>query len=71
LYAKAFDSVGKLQQLEAFASFRGADFYGLVRNTEQVVLEKKPQEVPHQYAFGAEHITPLNAGQTLEWTFLG
>ena len=71
LYAKAFDSVGKLQQLEAFASFRGPDFYGLARNTEQVVLEKKPQEVPHQYAFGSEHITPLNAGQILEWTFLG
>ena len=31
MYAEAFDSVGKLAQLEAFASFNGADFYGLPR----------------------------------------
>jgi uncharacterized LabA/DUF88 family protein len=33
LYAEAFDSVGALDKLEGFASFHGADFYGLPRNT--------------------------------------
>ncbi|MGB1801359.1 MAG: dihydroorotase, partial [Gammaproteobacteria bacterium] len=32
LYAEAFEAVGALDKLEAFASFFGADFYGLPRN---------------------------------------
>jgi dihydroorotase len=70
-YAQAFDSVGKLQQLEAFASFRGPDFYGLPRNTKQITLEKTSQIIPSNYQFGEEEIVPLNAGKSLDWTFLG
>jgi dihydroorotase len=33
LYAEAFEAAGALDKLEAFASFHGADFYGLPRNT--------------------------------------
>ncbi len=33
LYAEAFESAGALDRLEAFASFYGADFYGLARAT--------------------------------------
>src|SRR5208283_3248803 len=32
LYAEAFETAGALDKLEAFASFHGADFYGLPRN---------------------------------------
>ncbi|MHB8759269.1 MAG: dihydroorotase, partial [Thiobacillus sp.] len=32
LYAEAFEDAGALDRLEAFASFHGADFYGLPRN---------------------------------------
>ena len=32
LYAEAFEAAGALDRLEAFASFHGADFYGLPRN---------------------------------------
>ena len=32
LYAEAFDAAGALDRLEGFASFHGADFYGLPRN---------------------------------------
>lgn len=70
-YAQAFDSVGKLQQLEAFASFRGPDFYGLPRNTKKITLEKTSQTIPTNYQFGEEEIVPLNAGKSLDWTFLG
>ena len=41
LYAEAFETVGALDKLEAFASFYGADFYGLPRNTEKITLVKK------------------------------
>ncbi len=38
LYAEAFESVGKLDKLEGFASDFGADFYGLPRNTGRIRL---------------------------------
>ncbi|MCB1822880.1 MAG: dihydroorotase, partial [Candidatus Competibacteraceae bacterium] len=36
LYAEAFEAAGALDKLEAFASFHGADFYGLPRNTATI-----------------------------------
>ena len=40
LYAEAFDKAGALDKLEGFASFHGADFYGLPRSKETVTLER-------------------------------
>lgn len=42
LYAEAFDQAGALDKLEGFASFFGADFYGLPRSAETVTLRGKP-----------------------------
>ena len=68
LYAEAFDLVGALNRLEAFASFNGPDFYRMPRNTGKVVLEKMPWTVPAalNYAEGDELI-PLRAGETMLW----
>jgi dihydroorotase len=71
LYAQAFDSVGKLQQLESFASFNGPDFYGLPRNQDVITIEKVSQKIPSSYPMGKDMLVPLNAGESLEWTFLG
>jgi len=70
LYAQAFDSVGALPQLEAFASFNGPAFYGLPRNTGTVNLRRQAWTVPDSYAFGASTLTPLSAGQVLPWRLL-
>ena len=67
LYAEAFDSVNALAKLEAFASFFGADFYGLTRNTEKITLVKEAWAVPAEFAFGAETVVPLRAGETIAW----
>ena len=40
LYAEAFESVGKLDKLEGFASLFGPDFYALPRNTKKISLSK-------------------------------
>ena len=40
LYAEAFEAADALDKLEAFASFYGADFYGLPRNQDKITLEK-------------------------------
>ena len=67
LYATAFDSVGKIDKLEAFASFRGPDFYGLPRNTDTLTLERKEFLIPLEIPFGDTTIVPLAAGETLQW----
>ncbi len=67
LYAEAFESVDRLDRLEAFASFHGPDFYGLPRNTSTLTLEKAPWRVPESYRFGEGVVTPLRAGQELAW----
>ena len=67
LYAEAFESVNALAKLEAFASFFGADFYGLTRNTEKITLVKEAWPVPAEFAFGAETVVPLRAGETIAW----
>ncbi len=67
LYAEAFDSAGALARLEAFASFNGADFYGLPRNEGSVILKKKSWTPPESFAFGEGQLKPLRAGESLAW----
>jgi dihydroorotase len=68
LYAEAFEQAGRLDRLEAFASFHGADFYGLPRNTDSIVLERKAWTVPDTVPFGGSHCVPFRAGQRIEWS---
>ena len=67
LYAQAFDAAGALDQLEGFASFYGADFYGLPRNTGRISLRKESWTVPEGYAFGEAVLKPLGGGEALPW----
>jgi len=67
LYAEAFEAAGALDKLEAFASFHGADFYGLPRNTTQVTLQKQSWQLPERLPFGATEIKPLRGGEAIGW----
>jgi dihydroorotase len=67
LYAEAFEALGCLDKLEAFASFNGPDFYGLPRNTGTVTLKREPWQLPAAVAFGDTELKPLRAGDTLNW----
>ena len=67
LYAEAFEGAGALDRLEAFASFHGADFYGLPRNDGTVTLERADWQLPEEMPFGEATIKPLRAGETLRW----
>ncbi len=68
LYAEAFDSVGQLDRLEAFASFFGPDYYGLPRNQEKITLLQKSESVPFEYPMGDSILVPLRAGETIAWS---
>ena len=67
LYAEAFDAVGKLDKLEGFASFYGADFYNLPRNTSSITLRKESWTLPETLPFGEATLKPLRGGEVLEW----
>ena len=67
LYAEAFDAVGALDKLEGFASFYGADFYGLPRNTGHIQLHRQSWTVPASLPFADDSIVPLRAGQPVAW----
>lgn len=67
LYAEAFDRANALDKLEGFASFYGADFYGLQRNTRHITLEKTPWKMPEELTFGEDSLVPVFAGETLNW----
>jgi len=67
LYAEAFENAGALDKLEGFASFYGADFYGLPRNQTQITLLQESWTVPENLPFAGDTIVPLRAGQSLRW----
>ncbi len=68
LYAEVFDAQGKLDRLETFASFNGADFYGLPRNTETVTLTKTESSIPITRPFGDTEVRLLRGGETVAWS---
>ena len=70
LYASVFEQANALNKLEAFASFYGADFYRLPRNTDSIRLQKSSWQVPASISFGDEQITPLCGGDTLSWQLM-
>lgn len=67
LYAEAFEAAGALDKLEGFASFFGADFYGLPRNTGTITLRRESWMPPESLPFGDAQLKPLRGGEMLTW----
>ena len=68
LYAEAFETAGALDKLEGFASFHGADFYGLPRNKDRITLVKESWMVPAtQPMLQGDPLVPLRAGEPVAW----
>jgi len=72
MYATVFEAAGALHKLEGFASLHGPAFYGLPVNERQVVLRRQETVVPASYPYVNDDVlVPLEAGNTLPWTFVG
>lgn len=67
LYAEEFERTDSLDKLEGFASFYGADFYRLPRNSGTVTLEKTTWRIPSFYGEEGNTITPIKADEELSW----
>lgn len=67
LYAEVFEDTGALDRLEAFASFYGADFYGLSRHADTITLRREDWTAPARLDLGDAALIPLRAGETIRW----
>ena len=70
LYAEVFDNYESLDKLEGFASFYGADFYGLPRNEQKITLKRTDWQVPDTLDFADETLIPMRAGDTIHWKLI-
>jgi dihydroorotase len=71
LYAEVFESAGRLDRLEPFASHFGADFYGLPRHEETITLVKESWVPPRVYDFGNGALVPYRGGEPIAWRLAG
>lgn len=71
LYATAFESVGRLDKLEVFASLNGPAFYGLPVNRETLTLERTRDMIPAALPLADAEVVPLAAGEPLGWRVVG
>ncbi|HME40479.1 MAG TPA: dihydroorotase [Steroidobacteraceae bacterium] len=67
LYAEVFESAGRLERLEPFASHFGADFYALPRHDETITLIKESWVPPPVYDFGNGALVPYRGGESVAW----
>ncbi len=67
LYAEVFDAAECLEKLEGFASFYGADFYGLPRNSQHITLQKTEWQIAETLSVADEALVPMRAGETIRW----
>ena len=67
LYVEIFDKEDQLDKFEAFASFFGADFYGLERNSDKITLIKNAVDIPNALPYDNDKIVPMQAGKTCAW----
>jgi dihydroorotase len=71
LYAEVFESAGRLNRLEPFASHFGADFYRLPRHDDTITLIKESWVPPDVYDFGNGALVPYRAGGSIAWRLAG
>ncbi|GEA50757.1 dihydroorotase [Vibrio inusitatus NBRC 102082] len=67
LYAEVFEAEGKIENLEAFASHNGPDFYNLPRNSDTVTLTKAEWPVAESMPFGDDIVVPIKGGEMMTW----
>ncbi|NYZ15277.1 dihydroorotase [Azospirillum sp. RWY-5-1] len=72
LYAEAFEAMGRLDALEAFASLNGPRFYGLPVADDVVALERRTEVVPDVVLLPeGDGVLPFRSGEPLGWCFAG
>ncbi len=67
LYAEVFEKENRLENLEAFASHNGPEFYGIPRNSDKITLVKESWRVDKTMPFGTDSVVPIRADEEIHW----
>lgn len=67
LYAEVFEKEDRLENLEAFTSHNGPDFYNMPRNSDKITLVKESWRVDKTMPFGTECVVPIRADEEIHW----
>lgn len=71
LYVEAFENIGALNNLEAFASINGPRFYGLEHSSDTIELVKQPWKVSNFLCIeedgSFEPVVPFRLGEEIRW----
>ncbi|WP_444995255.1 dihydroorotase [Aliikangiella sp. IMCC44359] len=68
LYTQVFEELNVLDNLEAFASLNGPNFYQLPVNQTHITLVKESWTIPEEITLpNGNPIVPFFAGQTINW----
>lgn len=67
LYAEIFAANNALDKLHHFASRFGAEFYQQPINDTELILRHQSWTVPQNLSFGEHLVSPMLAGETLQW----
>lgn len=66
-YLEVFDSVGKMDYLQDFASHFGPKFYELPLNNGKVTFIREAWQAPPSYTFGDSTVVPFMQEVPLQW----
>jgi dihydroorotase len=67
-YTQVFDDLNRLNRLNNFTSYYGAEFYHLPINQTKMELIQKPHVVPLSMPLGTDTVIPMAAGELIQWS---
>lgn len=67
-YAQAFANADKLDYLNHFMSYYGAEFYRVAPTQDKIELIQQPQTIPTYLPLGNNTVVPMAAGETVQWS---
>ena len=71
ILAQVFEQENALEQLEAFTSLNGPEFYNLPINEDEITLTRTPPSYPAQIDTAEGPVTVFDPGFALEWSVAG
>lgn len=67
-YTQVFADANRLNLLNNFMSYYGAEFYHLPINQSTIELIKKSQTIPRSLPLGNQSVVPMGAGEIVHWS---
>lgn len=70
ILAELFEKHGMLDNLQAFVSSHARRLYKLTPPDKKITLTRREMAIPSSYEGFGKKVVPMNAGETIPWSFL-